>query len=75
MEHLFWMVWKRSSQTVGRQHPSYDKAIKEARRLAAMHPGEKFYTLMAQSVHEGTVTITDRGIATQAPEDAKKEND
>lgn len=43
----FWMVFGASRAAPTFQHTTKNAAKKEAARLAALHPGERFYVLKA----------------------------
>ncbi len=49
-EEGFYIVWNPHGQNPSRRHSGIHEAKREAERLAALHPGEKFYVLTAISV-------------------------
>ena len=53
MESLprFWMVWCQSGHEPMKQHDCSEKASIEAQRLAAKHPGKKFFILKSLSAY------------------------
>jgi hypothetical protein len=57
----FWMVWNPQKFPPQAQHDTAEKAVNEAKRLAAAHPGEQFVVLMAthrvQRAEPVTVTV------------------
>lgn len=57
MEHNFFMVHRDGSVGPSVKHGTEEKAVEEARRLAALSPGQKFYVLVALGVaHHVAVT-------------------
>ena len=46
------MVWRDGCNTPKVKHEHQDQARGEARRLAALHPGNKVFVLHAESVFE-----------------------
>lgn len=49
-EDAFWMVWNPGRDQPTHRHETRDAAMQEARRLARLNPGERFYVLAAESV-------------------------
>lgn len=47
MEHNFFMVHRDGSVGPSVKHDTEEKAVEEAKRLAATNPGQKFYVLVA----------------------------
>ena len=48
----FWMVWRDGHDTPKVKHEHRDQARGEAKRLARLHLGKKFFVLHAESVFE-----------------------
>ena len=49
----FWMIMRTTGICIGpssKKHYSYDKAVKEAERLANLHPGDEFIILESTSI-------------------------
>lgn len=57
----FWMVWNPSGHAPTHKHASLNDAVAEARRLAAIVPGQHFYVLAAVKVAHtiDPVTVVD----------------
>ncbi len=47
MENRFYMLWNPNRNLGTYKHPTPEAANAEARRLANLHPGEKFIVLQA----------------------------
>ncbi|WP_341989795.1 hypothetical protein [Azorhizobium sp. AG788] len=47
MSQRFYMVWNPAGRAPTFRHPSYEGAMREARRLARMNPSEEFIVLAA----------------------------
>lgn len=59
MEHNFFMVHRDGSVGPSVKHATEEKAVEEAKRLAATNPGHKFYVLVALGVaHHVSVTYS-----------------
>jgi len=46
----FWLIWNPRGRAPTVQHDTYDAAVREAKRLAQIAPGSKFYILQAKDV-------------------------
>lgn len=53
----FWMVWRPDTNKITRQHSSFEDAVREAQRLAAKQPGDRFVVLSAAASIENTVEM------------------
>lgn len=51
-DRKFWMVWNKNGNPPRHPHPNEPAAIKEAERLAAQNPGQRFYVLEALCARE-----------------------
>lgn len=48
----FWLVWREHGDTPTYKHESIGSAAREAERLAARNPGQKFFVLPASAFAE-----------------------
>lgn len=44
---VFWMVWNPQRNPPSHRHSLKHNAVREAERLARLHPGDEFYVLEA----------------------------
>lgn len=58
----FWMVWRAGAAGPTHKHATADLAYAEARRLAAAHPGARFYVLEAIGTVAGQVSVESRAL-------------
>jgi hypothetical protein len=49
-EAPFWLVWNPQGHAPTFRHPNVQAAKKEAERLAAINPGQKFHVLEAKAL-------------------------
>ncbi|MFG1461787.1 hypothetical protein V5F77_02725 [Xanthobacter sp. DSM 24535] len=49
-EKAFFLVWNPEGRTPHYRHPSQASALAEAKRLAALNPGQKFYVLQPLAI-------------------------
>lgn len=49
IEEKFWMVWNPSGRQPSFRHHSRESADTEAKRLAALNPGQQFFVLKAMT--------------------------
>lgn len=54
----FWMVWNERGSAPRKRHTTYDSAVTEAKRLAALQPQGKFYVMEAANLIATTTTVT-----------------
>lgn len=55
----FYMVWNPTGVSPTVEHPTHEKAVKEAERLATSCPGHAFYVLKAISVSRISGVVTE----------------
>lgn len=69
----FWTVWKIGGSSPTQTHESLRKAVKEAERLASMHPLDQFAVMESVGcVKRNTVTWSE---TSKAVEDVLNDND
>jgi hypothetical protein len=54
----FWVVWQPESGAPTYRHDTYERALKEAERLAETVPGREFFVMEAMSVSRKVSVIT-----------------
>lgn len=72
MIDAFYVIWNINHGLPKAQHASQDEAVREAERLARLHPGEKFYVLGAlgcacQPAPPSIYTSTRLGVFVEVP--------
>lgn len=60
MYEVFFVVWNPQGRAPMVTHQREGNAVKEAERLAAMNPGQRFYVLESKTVSERRSVTTTR---------------
>ena len=60
MDQVFFVVWNPQGRTPMVRHEREAIAIREAERLAAQNPGQRFYVLQSNTVSEHKNVTTTR---------------
>lgn len=55
----FWMVWRANGGHAHKRHETYELAVEECKRLAALNPNHDFYVLESKIAYRGTVTVAE----------------
>lgn len=72
-QQAFWMVWSPSGSAPGLRHRRREQAEQEAKRLAELRPGEKFFVFRAEREYVyGDMTCTDYGPALEITRESRE---